>query len=102
MSMDTIARLIADGNRSRQSSETERPSLICCKTVIGFGAPNKQGTAATHGAPLGDDEIAAARARNSVGNSPPFEFPGEIARLPGTVRLRGAADEQAWQKTYVR
>jgi transketolase len=41
--------------------ETGKPSLICCKTVIGFGAPNKQGTEATHGAPLGADEIAAAR-----------------------------------------
>jgi transketolase len=41
-------------------AETERPSLICCKTVIGFGAPNKQGSESTHGAPLGDDEVEAA------------------------------------------
>ncbi len=41
--------------------DSDRPSLICCKTVIGFGAPNKQGSASTHGAPLGDEEIAAAR-----------------------------------------
>ena len=40
-------------------SDTERPSLICCKTVIGFGSPNKQGTSSTHGSPLGDEEIAA-------------------------------------------
>jgi len=42
-------------------ADNNRPSMICCKTVIGFGSPNKQGTASTHGAPLGDDEIAAAR-----------------------------------------
>jgi len=41
-------------------AEVERPSLICCKTIIGFGSPNKQGTASTHGAPLGEDEIKAA------------------------------------------
>ena len=42
-------------------AETERPTLICARTVIGFGSPNKQGTEATHGAPLGAEEIAAAR-----------------------------------------
>ena len=43
------------------AQKTKKPSLIACKTKIGFGAPTKEGTAATHGAPLGDDEIAAAR-----------------------------------------
>jgi len=43
-------------------ADTDHPALICCKTIIGFGAPNKQGTASTHGAPLGDDEIQASRA----------------------------------------
>ena len=43
-------------------AETNRPTLISCKTIIGFGSPNKQGTAATHGAPLGDDEVAAVPA----------------------------------------
>ena len=57
--------------------ETTKPSLVVCKTVIGKGAPNKQGTAATHGAPLGDDEIAAAR--EELGwNHPPFEIPQDI------------------------
>jgi transketolase len=54
-----------------------RPSLIACRTVIGFGAPNKQGTAATHGAALGSDEVAAARA--TLGwDHPPFEIPADL------------------------
>jgi transketolase len=58
-------------------AESEKPTLICCRTVIGYGAPNKQGTAATHGSPLGPDEVAAAR--KSLGwNYPPFEIPEEI------------------------
>ncbi len=74
-----------------------RPSLIACRTIIGFGAPNKQGTAATHGAALGADEVAAARA--ALGwDSAPFEIPAEIAgawREAGT-RSRGA--HEAWRE----
>ena len=79
-------------------TDSSRPSLICCKTVIGFGAPNKQGTAATHGAALGDDEVAAARAELGW-NAPPFEVPADIA-AGWDGGLRGAADEQAWQQLY--
>jgi transketolase len=80
------------------SGDTEHPSLICCKTVIGFGAPNKQGTAATHGAPLGDDEIAAARLELGW-TAAPFEIPSEIAAA-WDGRSRGAADEQTWQALF--
>jgi transketolase len=53
---------------------TDKPSLICCKTTIGMGAPNKQGSHDCHGAPLGKDEIAAAR--EYIGwNHPPFVIP---------------------------
>src|SRR3546814_1974764 len=52
---DAVARAIATAQKS------DRPSLIACRTTIGFGAPNKQGTAATHGPPLGEAEIAATR-----------------------------------------
>ncbi len=79
-------------------ADTGRPSLICCKTVIGFGAPNKQGTAATHGAPLGEDEIAAAR-KELGWDAPPFEVPADIAAA-WDGRARGAAEEQAWRKLY--
>ena len=79
------------------TAETEKPTMICCKTIIGFGAPNKQGTASTHGAPLGDDEIAAARAELGW-SAAPFEVPGDIASA-WDGRSRGAADEAAWTET---
>ena len=76
------------------TAEAERPTLICCKTVIGYGAPNKQGTAATHGAPLGEDEVAAAR--ETLGwRYPPFEVPAPIAAA-WDARERGASAEAAW------
>ena len=80
------------------TTDVERPTLICCKTVIGFGSPNKQGTAATHGAPLGDDEIAAAR--KELGWEPaPFDIPADIAAA-WDGRERGAADEAAWDVLF--
>ena len=79
-------------------ADDARPSLICCKTVIGFGAPNKQGTASTHGAPLGDDEIAAARTKLGW-DAPPFEVPSDIATA-WDGRARGAAAEQAWSQLF--
>ena len=74
-----------------------RPSLIRCKTVIGFGAPNKQGTAATHGAPLGAEEIAAAR-KELDWDSPPFVIPDAIAEAWRAIGKRGAKDRDAWHK----
>ena len=75
-------------------ADTEHPALICCKTIIGFGAPNKQGTASTHGAPLGEDEIQASRAELGW-DYPPFEVPQEI--LDGWNAVdRGTRYEQDW------
>ncbi len=84
-----IEQAVADG---------DRPTLICCKTVIGFGSPNKQGTAATHGAPLGDEEIAATR-KELGWSAPPFEIPAEIAS-GWDGKARGADLEQAWQEIF--
>ncbi len=77
-------------------AETQRPTLICCKTIIGWGAPNKQGTEATHGAPLGEAEVAAARERLGW-TAPPFVVPDEI-RAGWDARTRGAAAEKSWQQ----
>jgi len=73
-----------------------RPSLIACRTIIGFGAPNKQGTSATHGAPLGEAEIAAAREVLGWGY-PPFEIPEGVYADWHKVAERGAAAHAAWE-----
>mgnify|MGYP001818912167 FL=1 len=73
---------------------TDRPSLICCKTVIGWGSPGKEGTAATHGAALGEDEVAATR-KHIGWPHPPFEIPGDI-RAAWNAAQRGAAAEADW------
>ena len=75
---------------------TDRPSMIACKTIIGFGAPNKQGTAATHGAPLGDEEIALTR--EALGwPYPAFEIPQEVYDSWHAVAERGRAACRDWQ-----
>ncbi|MEM1091191.1 MAG: transketolase [Pseudomonadota bacterium] len=74
----------------------DQPTLICCKTMIGFGSPNKQGTASTHGAPLGDDEVAATRVQLQW-EHPPFEIPEDIY-AGWNARARGAEDQQAWDQ----
>ena len=79
-------------------ADSERPTLICCKTIIGFGSPNKQGTASTHGAPLGEDEVAAARQQLDWA-SPPFEIPDDVASA-WDGKERGTAAESAWNATF--
>jgi transketolase len=79
-------------------AETGRPSLICAKTVIGWGAPNKQGTASMHGEAMGNEEIAATRL-NLGWTSPPFEIPAEI-RAAWDRRDKGARAEQEWNTRF--
>jgi transketolase len=79
-------------------AETRRPSLICCKTIIGFGAPNAQGSAATHGAALGTDEVAAAR-KELDWSLPPFEVPEDV-KAAWDARARGRAVEAEWQQRF--
>lgn len=79
-------------------ADTDKPTLICCKTVIGYGSPNKQGTASTHGAPLGEDEIALVR-KELGWTAAPFEVPADIAAA-WDGRARGEAEEKAWQETF--
>ena len=73
-----------------------RPSLIACRTVIGYGAPTKQGTSATHGAPLGAEEIAATREALGWPHEP-FVIPDEAAAAWKAVAKRGQAARQAWE-----
>ena len=79
-------------------AEAEKPSLLCCKTIIGFGSPNKQGTAATHGAALGAEEVAAAR-KNLGWDHPPFVVPEDI-RAAWDARERGSELEASWRNKF--
>lgn len=73
-----------------------RPSLIACKTVIGYGAPTKQGTSATHGAPLGDEEIAGTR--DALGwEHKPFIIPEDILTSWRQLGAKGAAARADWE-----
>jgi transketolase len=76
--------------------DRDRPTLICCRTVIGKGAPNKQGTEAVHGAALGADEVAATRETLGWSHAP-FEVPEDIYAA-WNARERGAAAEAAWEQ----
>jgi transketolase len=80
------------------TSENDRPSLICCKTIIGYGAPNKQGTEATHGAALGVEEVAAARKQLDWPYEP-FVVPAEI-RNAWDAREPGAQFEGEWRAKF--
>jgi transketolase len=79
-------------------AETTRPSLLCCKTVIGRGAPTKQGHQDTHGAPLGAEEIARARAELDWSYAP-FEIPTAVAEAWDAQR-QGAALEADWNRRF--
>ena len=80
-------------------SESARPTLISCKTIIGFGSPNKQGTAATHGAPLGDEEIAATREALDWPHAS-FVIPQEIKQAWDATE-QGFTAESAWKEKLV-
>jgi transketolase len=82
----------------RAARADARPSLICCKTVIGWGSPNKQGSESCHGAALGDAEVALTREKLGW-TAPPFVVPDDI-RAGWDGKARGAAAEQAWQQRF--
>ena len=87
-----------DAALRKAREESARPTLICCKTVIAKGAPNKANTGAAHGAPLGAEEIAAARAGLGWSHAP-FEIPPQIY-AGWDARPRGAQLEAQWRKTF--
>src|SRR5690348_4641406 len=81
-------------------AKKDQPSLICCKTIIGWGAPNKQGTKSAHGEALGPDEVALAR--KTLGwEYPPFEIPADI-RAAWDHKEAGAAAEKKWNRLWKR
>jgi transketolase len=80
-----------------KAQDSDRPTLIACRTIIGFGAPKKQGTNAVHGSPLGAAELAAARERLGW-RHPPFEIPPALLERWRAVGRRGAGERQAWER----
>ncbi len=92
---EAVARAIAAARRD------PRPSLIACRTVIGFGAPGKQGTAGVHGAPLGADEIAKARA-TLPWEAQPFEIPPDILAAWRAAGRRSRPLRRAWEKSFAQ
>ncbi len=87
----------ADIERALSAAAADpRPSLVACRTLIGKGAPNKQGTSATHGSALGADEVAAARLELGW-TAPAFEIPSEIAAAWRDIGAKGAVARAEWQ-----
>jgi len=90
---DAIAKAIAEAQLV-----TDKPSIICCKTIIGFGSPNKSGTHDCHGAPLGDDEIAATREFLNWPHAP-FEVPDDIYSQWDQTK-KGVAIQVSWNEKF--
>ena len=86
---------IAHALASAQSAT--KPVLIACRTIIGYGSPNKQGTSGVHGSPLGPDEIKAAREQLGWTHKP-FEVPTDIRDMWRITGLRGCKERKAWEK----
>jgi len=85
------------GQAIEKASADERPTLIRCKTIIGYGAPNKQGTAGSHGSALGKDEVELARKELGL-SSEEFTVPDDVLKAWRTAGARGASDREAWLK----
>jgi transketolase len=79
-------------------SVTDKPSMICCKTIIGFGSPNKEGTHNCHGAPLGDDEIAATREKLNWPHAP-FEIPADVY-ADWDQKEKGQSSQVSWNDKF--
>jgi transketolase len=81
--------------------KSDRPTMIACRTTIGFGAPNKGGTAKAHGSPLGKEEVAAARIKLGW-PYPPFEIPADILAEWRKAGERGKPQHKAWQDRFAK
>ena len=82
-------------NAIKKATRSKKPSIISCKTIIGFGSPNKSGKASSHGAPLGDDEIKLVRKRLGWKHEP-FEIPEEIMNSWREIGEKGEDLEKKW------
>jgi transketolase len=83
----------------RARNVADKPSMISCKTIIGYGAPTKEGTAATHGSALGEKEVAGARAKLGW-TAPPFEIPEPIFTAWRKIGAKGKSQRRKWIKRH--
>ena len=83
----------------KKVQKAKKPTVISCKTKIGYGAPNKSGTASAHGSPLGEDEINLVRKKLKWENKP-FEIPKNILHEWRNIGNRGSKEEEKWKKHY--
>jgi len=83
----------------KKSLSSNKPNLISCKTIIGYGSPNKSGKSSSHGSPLGDEEVALVRKKLKWKNKP-FEIPKEILNEWRKIGERGIQDEKKWNSIY--
>ena len=83
----------------RRAQKSDRPSLIACKTIIGFGAPHKAGTSKAHGEPLGADELAATK-KALDWNYGPFEVPDDVLAAWRKAGKKGSAARKNWRKRF--
>ena len=86
-------------NALKKAQKAKRPTTISCKTTIGYGSPNKSGTASAHGSPLGKDEIKLVR-KKLKWNYEPFEIPQKILKEWKEIGLNGIKEELKWKKYY--
>ena len=84
-------------NAIKKASKSKKPNIISCKTIIGFGSPNKSGKASSHGSPLGDEEIKLVRKKLKWENQP-FEIPKEILETWREIGKKGVSIEKSWEE----
>ncbi|WP_082234111.1 transketolase [Halobacillus massiliensis] len=93
---DTIAKAI-----EQAKANTDQPTMIEVKTIIGYGSPNKSGKSASHGAPLGEEEATAAKEYYKWGHDEPFHVPEEVYQdFKDKVQANGEKQEQAWNELF--
>ena len=92
LDLDAVTAAIAEAK-----AETAKPTLIVCHTIIGYGSPNKAGTAGVHGAPLGGDEVALTRRQLNWPYSENFAIPPEVSNHLGQAKRRGRQIQSQWQ-----
>ena len=80
--------------------EPHHPSLIACRTTIGYGSPNRAGTAKAHGEPLGEEEVKLTRENLGFSDSPPFHIPPEVSEITRSVIRKGQLLQQQWDDLF--